>query len=331
MVTASGRGAVIAAVIGNGVLTVIKFAAFAISGSGSMFSEGMHSLADTANQTLLYAGIKSSERPADAMFPYGYGRDRYFFSLMSAVGVFVLGCGVTLYHGVHMLMAPTLVTDIGLSIGVLVLSFCVDGFVLATALRVVMREKGELSLREYLRTTTDPTVLTILLEDSVACLGVLVAMAAIVLSKYTANPVWDAMGTLIIGLMLGGIAVWLGAKNRHLLLGPAIQGPIAKGAEEFLASRPGVKRIREAKTRIIGADKYGMTAELEFDGAYLGRRLTPLVAEHAGKLDTAELQEAFAAEFGEQLLEVLGDEVDLIEAEFREKYPQLRYLDLEAD
>ena len=129
---ATGKGAVVAAVFGNGILTVIKFIAFAMSGSGSMFSEGMHSLADTANQALLFVGIKSSERPADAMFPYGYGRDRYFFSLMSAVGVFVLGCGITLYHGVHMLLEPTLVTDITIPIAVLCVSFLVDGLVLAT-------------------------------------------------------------------------------------------------------------------------------------------------------------------------------------------------------
>ena len=328
---ASGRGAVVAAVFGNGMLTVIKFIAFAMSGSGSMFSEAMHSMADTANQALLYAGIRSSERPADAMFPYGYGRDRYFFSLMSAVGVFVLGCGVTLYHGVHMLLNPSQIGEIGISVGVLIVSFVVDGFVLATALRVVNQQKGDKSLREYLRTTSDPTVITILLEDSIACIGVLVALTAILLSKYTGNPIWDALGTLIIGAMLGGIAVWLGLKNRHLLLGPAIQGPIAEDAEAFLRTRPAVKRVREAKTRIIGADKYGMTAELEFDGAYLGRRLTPFVAEHADKLGDADAQEAFAADFGAKLLDELGDEVDVIEAEFREKFPELRYVDLEAD
>jgi zinc transporter 9 len=328
---ASGRGAVVAAVVGNSVLTVIKFVAFAMSGSGSMFSEAMHSMADTANQALLFAGIKSSERPADAMFPYGYGRDRYFFSLMSAVGVFVLGCGVTLYHGVHMLLHPGEIGDIGISVGVLIVSFFVDGFVLATALRVVMREKGDKSLREYLRTTSDPTVITVLLEDSIACIGVLVALAAIVLTKWTGNPIWDALGTLTIAGMLGGIAVWLGLKNRHLLLGPAIQGPIADDVEAFLRSRRAVKRVRDAKTRIIGADKYGMTAELEFDGAYLGKRLTPFVAEHAGALGTAQAQEAFASEFGARLLDALGDEVDVIEGEFREKFPQLRYVDLEAD
>ena len=100
----SGKSAVLQALIGNGILTVIKFVAFVMSGSGAMMSEAVHSFADTANQALLFIGVKRSMRPADETFAYGYGADRFVFALMSAMGIFILGCGVTIYHGVHSLL-----------------------------------------------------------------------------------------------------------------------------------------------------------------------------------------------------------------------------------
>ncbi|MCA9682980.1 MAG: cation transporter, partial [Myxococcales bacterium] len=139
---ASSKGAVVGALIGNSVLTAIKFAAFFFSGSGAMFSEAVHSAADAANQALLFVGIRSSERPADNLFHYGYGTDRYLFSLLSAVGIFVFGCGVTVYHGIHGAMHPSVVEPGIMSYVVLALSFCIDGFVMLSALRAIWAKKG---------------------------------------------------------------------------------------------------------------------------------------------------------------------------------------------
>ncbi|MEM7158071.1 MAG: cation diffusion facilitator family transporter [Myxococcota bacterium] len=327
----SSRSAVVIALLGNGGLTILKFAAFAFSGSGAMFSEAIHSLADTVNQGLLFVGIRGSEKPADALFPYGYGADRYLYSLLSAVGIFVLGCGVTVYHGVHHLIHPPELSLSWVPLAVLGVSFVVEGSVLLTAARVVWSKKGDLTLLQYLRSTSDPTAAAVLLEDAVACAGVLVAFVGIALAQITGNPVFDALGAIIIGLMLGAVAVWLGIRNRALLLGPAIPRDLQAKVETFLRELPEVQRIRRVRTRIVGADRFRFQAELDFDGRVLGARLAQLVHERYAELGDEAAREKFAADFGEQLLDELGREVDRIEAQLGEKYPRLKYVDLEAD
>ena len=219
---ASGRTAVYLALIGNSFLTVIKFVAFFVSGSGAMLSEAIHSLADAGNQGLLYLGIKTSERPADKMFHYGYGADRFLFALLAAVGIFVLGCGVTVYHGIMCLVHPPDLHLQWITFTVLAISFLVDGFVLMIAVRAVHASKGDQPFWKFIRSSSDPTVLAVLFEDFIACIGVIVATVGILVSYYTGSTVFDAISSIMIGLLLGVMAVWLGYRNRQLILGPAI-------------------------------------------------------------------------------------------------------------
>jgi zinc transporter 9 len=327
----SSKGAVVGALIGNGILTFVKLGAFVVSGSGSMFSEAVHSFADTINQALLFVGIRRSERPADALFHYGYGADRYLYSLLSAVGIFVLGCGVTVYHGIHDLIHPPEVGTSWVPLVVLGVSLVVEGIVLAFAARVVWAKKGEQSLWEYLRNTTDPTVAAVLLEDAVACIGVLVALVGIGLAQVTGDPTFDAIAAIMIGLLLGAVAVLLGIRNRALLLGPAIPPALQAEVEAFLRSQPTVQRLRRARSKIVGAYRFRFQAELDFNGRALGSRMVALVHERYGVLDKLEERERFAADFGEHLLDELGHEVDRIEAALTERFPTLVYVDLEAD
>ena len=328
---ASSKGAVLGALIGNTILTAVKFAAFFVSGSGAMFSEAVHSAADAVNQGLLWVGIRSSERPADNLFHYGYGYDRYLFSLLSAVGIFVFGAGVTIYHGIHSALHPGAVETTMLSYAVLAVSFCVDGVVLTGALRAIWARKGEVSLREYLRTTTDPTVAAVLLEDSVATTGVIVAGLAIWLTDTTGNAIFDAIGAITVGAMLAGVAVWLAVKNRTLLLGPAMPKHVFDGVLEYLDAHPAVVRVRLPKSRIVGAGQFRFAAEVDFDGSYFGRKLEGFVGERAPGLDEAGARSAFAGEFGERVISLVAEEIDAIEAELRARYPELAYVDLEAD
>lgn len=325
------KGAVIAALAGNAVLTVIKGGAWMVSGSGAMFSETLHSIADLANQALLFVGIRSSERDPTAMFPYGYGADRYLFSLLSAVGIFVLGCGVTLYHGVHTLMHPEPVTGYLLPLGVLAIAFVVDGAVLAMAVRAIYAQKGEQSLLAFLRTTSDPTVLAVLMEDGAACVGVVVAAIAIGLTAATGDPVYDGLGTLAIGGLLGLIAIWLGLKNRTLLLGPAAPLRLQREVAEFLVAEPAIGRVGNTKTRLVAANRFRLQADVDFDGDYMGRRyLVGLLRDRVPDLEPARAEE-LAGELGAHLVEKLGDEVDAIEARLVDAYPRIRHIDLEAD
>ncbi len=317
--------------MGNGSLTVIKFFAFAITGSGAMFSEAIHSLADTSNQGLLFLGIRQSEKPADALFHYGYGADRYLYSLLSAVGIFVLGCGVTVYHGVNSLIHPHELEASWVPFVILAISLIVEGYVLAAAARVIWDKKGGKTLMEYLRTTSDPTAAAVLLEDAVACLGVLVAAAGLGLAYATGNSMYDALGAIFIGLMLGAVAVWLGVRNRTLLLGPAIPADLQKEIVTYLEEHPAVMRVRNVKTRIVGADNFRLQAQLDFDGAVLGARMRDFVEDRHGDLATEEDRDKFARDFGEVILDELAREVDRMEEELEEKFPRLKYVDLEAD
>ncbi|MCA9001441.1 MAG: cation diffusion facilitator family transporter, partial [Planctomycetes bacterium] len=208
--------AVLLAVLANLGLAIIKLIAFLVSGSGAMLSEAIHSIADTGNQALLFIGIRRSERPANATFHYGFGAERFFFALMSAAGIFVLGCGVTLYHAVHMLMHPEPPHTGWIDFAVLGVSLVVEGGVLLRALAVVNRQRGQVPLLAYLRKSSDPTLAAVLLEDGVACLGVVVAFVGIGAARLTGSGLPDAIATLVIGLLMGFIAVWLGFKNRSL-------------------------------------------------------------------------------------------------------------------
>ncbi|RMH42944.1 MAG: cation diffusion facilitator family transporter [Deltaproteobacteria bacterium] len=325
---ASGRGAVVAAVFGNLFLATIKVVAFALSGSGAMLSEAIHSAADTGNQVLLYLGIRRSERPADAMFHYGYGAERFLFALLSAVGIFILGCGVTVYHGIHTLVDPPELRLSWVTVAVLAVSFCVDGAVFVTAVRAIAAAKGKKSFWQHIRTSSDPTVLAVLFEDFVATLGVVVAAVGIGLAHWTGNPMWDGISSIFIGLLLGAVAVWLGWRNRVLILGPAIPADVTAQAVAFLESQPAVEGVRAVKTRIVSADRFRLRADVDYNGRELGRRHAAwLRAQIAAGADP----DTIAAEFGERVLDTLADEIQRIERELKQRVPQLRHIDFETD
>jgi zinc transporter 9 len=330
-VAASSSGAVFLALVGNLILTVIKSAAFLVSGSGAMLSEAIHSFADTGNQGLLYLGIRRSSRPADSMFHYGYGGERFLFALLSAVGIFVLGCGVTIYHGIQNLIHPPELKLDWLTFTVLGIAFLVDGYVLRAAVRAVAARKGETGFWHFARRSSDPTILAVLFEDAVACLGVVVATVGILLTYWTGNPMFDAISAIIIGLMLGAIAVWLGYRNRQLLLGPAIPPEIEDAVIEHILSQPSVHEVRDIKSRVVAANLFKLKAEVDYDGRFLARQHVGWVKDRLTQLGDDAAVEDFVTEFGERMLDSLGREVDRIEASVVAKFPRLRHLDLESD
>lgn len=328
---ANNTGAVVSALVANSFLTVLKFAAFAVSGSGAMLSEGFHSLADTANQGLLFVGIRRSERPADEMFRYGRGGERYLFALLSAVGVFVLGCGVTVYHGVSTLLHPHELDIAWWLYVVLGVSFAVDLFVLLKAWKAVKADKGNKTVREFLDHNTDPTAVAVLLEDGAACLGILFALLGILLYEATGNPLWDSLASITIGGMLGLIAVVLGVQNSRLILGRRIPLEVRESALAYLRAQDSVVAVAEVQSRVLGAGTFKLKAQVDFDGRALGRPLAPWVSEHLPTGGDAGAIETFSAEFGEQVMERLAAEVDRIESDLQERHPQLKQLDFEAD
>ena len=331
MSVSSPKSTVLMALVGNSVLTVLKFVAFSFSGSGAMLSEGIHSLADTGNQALLFIGIRRSERPANSMFHYGFGSERFLFALFSAMGLFVLGCGVTIYHGVRTLLDPPEQTFGPMLFIVLGISFAVDGFVLWRVIGAIHAEKGDESMWSYLRSSSDPTVAAVLLEDGAACLGVVIALVGIGTAAATGSHVPDSIATLLIGAMMGLIAVWLGVKNSVLILGRAIPVEIQRAVVGFLNEQPTIERVHDVKTLIVGAAHFKLKAEVDWDGRVLGGRLEGWVEEQKDLLDTEEGRREFARNFGERLTRAVAVEIDRIEDELKQRHPELKNLDLESD
>jgi zinc transporter 9 len=327
----SKSGAVVWAIVGNTFLTVLKFVAFLFSGSGAMLAEAVHSAADTGNQALLYMGIRRSLRPADETYHYGYGGQRFLYALFSAIGIFVFGCGITVYHGIHSLLDPPELTLSWMIFAVLGISMLVEGAVLRKAVAEVNASRGQKSFREFVRTSTDTTLLAVLFEDAVATVGVLVATGGILLSWLTGSPVFDAMSSIAIGGLLGLLAVWLGMRNSVLILGPSIPSDVQGEVVTFLEGQPTVASVREVRSRILSADHFRIAAEVDYDGKALGRRRAGWAAERASGARSPDDWERFAADFGEHLLDDLGREVDRIEAELQQRFPSLRHVDLESD
>jgi len=331
MASSSSKTAVAAAIGGNAIVMVAKFVAFLFTGSGAMLSEAIHTLADLLNQILLMIGIVRSARDADDTFEYGYQSERYVWALISAVGIFFLGCGVTIYHGIQTLLHPHKLKELGWAIGVLIFSFLLEGIVFWIALRAAKQQAAGRPLFRFLRYEADPAVVAVVLEDFVACIGILVAMGAILLAKLTGNLYWDAIGSLTIGGLLGAIAIWLIVRNSQLLIGASIPEPIRLQVRRIIEANPAVEEIVDLKTRILDTDTYRIKADVRFDGGALADKLRPQLREAYEKISTPEEFETFARKFAEDIVELLAEEIDLIERRIRESVPQAKHLDLEAE
>lgn len=329
--------AVYSAIGANTLVMFAKFAGFFVTGSGTMLAEGIHSAADVGNQALLIVGMKRSKMPADAQHPFGYGRDAFIWSLMSAVGIFFIGCGVTVAHGVHGLLsdAPHELGDPTLNLGILAFAFVAEGVSLVIAIRGLMKE-ARLAGRgfwEHVQKTDDPFAVAVLLEDSAAVLGVVIAFVCILLGALTHQPWWDAVGSLVIGVLLGAVAIFLTAKNRAMLIGRSISQEDQDKLRTLLESDPAVEHVVLARGVVAGADAYRISAEIELDGHHLARlwlegKDTQAVLEQIGD---AEQMPSFLGEFADDIVEMVGDEVDRIEGRIREVIPRARSVDLEPD
>lgn len=336
---ASGSAKAVYAAIGaNSIITVTKLGAFFFTGSGAMLSEGIHSAADVMNQTLLALGIKKSQKEATEDLPYGYGRDAFVWALISAVGIFFLGCGFTLYHGVHSLLHPESVqlNDIQIAVGVLIFSFVLELWTLWVAYKAVKSSADELNLTfgEYLKEGPDPMAVAVLLEDAAAVTGVMLAGASIGLFIVTGNPIWDAIGSIIISILLGTIAIFLMVKNRKALLGQTVTSSMSDGVIAVLQSDDAVESVHDVKATIMGAASFRFKAEIDFDGRTIAKRWLEKqdVTEIYGQATKDQAAfENFIESLGEEICETLGDEIDRIEAKIQAAVPAAKHVDLESD
>jgi zinc transporter 9 len=323
--------AVGAAIAGNLLVMISKFVAYGATGSGAMLSEGIHSAADVLNQSLIMLGIVLAKRRPSPEHPYGYDGDRFVWSMISAVGIFFLGCGVTAYHGVLSLLHPHPVQTSVWAYVVLGVSLALEGTVLWIAWRAFAQSAGDRPKLRYLMKEADPAQTAVLLEDGVAVLGIILAAAAILLTNMTGNTTWDAIGSLTIAALLGAVASLLVAQNRRLLLGTAVPGPVRERVMRVLNERPSVEAVYDFKSRMLSIDRYRVKVEVEFDGRIIAQRLSELIKKAYPTLDSEESFATFCGDFAEQVIDALGDEIDAIEARIRAEVPNVEHIDIEAD
>lgn len=326
------KTAVAAALIGNSFLLVGKFVVFGITGSGAMLSEAIHTLADLMNQILLMIGIVRSARPANDRYRYGYGQERFVWALMSAVGIFFLGCGVTIYHGIHSLQDPQPVVGLWWSIGVLVVSLIVDGAVFWVAYRELKTAAGDKPFYAYLRNEADPSAVAVLLEDFAACLGVTIAMVCIVLAHLTGAYWLDGVGSILIGVLLGFVAIFLIARNRSLLVGLSASAGVHAKIQDVLEARRAVAEVTDIKSKVIDTETYDLLVHIDFKGEAFARRLEERLrsAWNAGITDFDTFR-SFAADYAEAVLDTLSDEIDAVEKTIRDAVPAVKHIDVEVD
>lgn len=275
----SSKTAIYAALVGNGLIAVTKFIAASISGSAAMFSEGVHSLVDTGNQVLLLHGLKQAEKPPDAEFPFGHGKEVYFWSFVVAILIFGLGAGVSLYQGVIHLGHPDPLGDLTINYIVLALAIVFEGGALWVAVREFNRNRGELSVMEAVRGGKDPSMFVVVFEDSAALLGLVVAMLGLVLYQLTGNLIFDALASIFIGLILAGTAAWLAFEAKGLLIGESAAPAIVAAINRIADEDDRVLTVNEVATLHMGPAHVIATLSVDFVDGIDSSRVEAAVTE----------------------------------------------------
>jgi cation diffusion facilitator family transporter len=296
---ASGKKSIYAAIAGNSLIAITKFIAAGISGSSAMLSEAVHSLVDTGNGFLLLLGLKRSKRPPDTAHPFGYGKEVYFWSLVVAMLIFAGGGGVSIYEGIKHLLHPAEMGDPTMSYIVLGLALLFEGFALTVAYREFRGAIGETPLWPAIKQAKDPTAFAVLLEDSAAMAGLLIALVGVWLGTTLGNPYFDGGASVLIGLVLMGVAVILAWESRGLLVGEAGSKEDIEAVRSAAVADDDVESVTGVRTMHVGPDQILATLEVRF------RR----------GMRSAEIEAA----------------VDRVEAAIRERVPQARFISVEAE
>jgi cation diffusion facilitator family transporter len=271
--------AVYGALVANLLIAAIKFVAAAWTGSSAMLSEGIHSLVDTGNQSLLLLGIHESRRPPDEMHPFGHGKALYFWSLVVAIILFGAGGGMSIYEGVLHLLHPSPVTDPTVNYSVLGLAAVFESAAFWLALRELLRSAGEgRGVWQAVRQSKNPAVFVVLGEDAAALAGLAVAFLGVWLGHRLGMPALDGAASIVIGLILAAVAVFLARESRGLLVGESADLGIVRGVRAILDADPAVVRAGPPLTMHLGPDDILLTLEVEFRDDLPARDLGPAVA-----------------------------------------------------
>lgn len=262
MSASGGKKAIFAALSANAGIAVAKFAGAMITGSGSMLAEAVHSLADTGNQGLLLIGRKRAQQEADELHPFGYGRNRYFYSFVVALVLFTLGSMYAIWEGIHKIQHPETLSSPVVAVVILAIAAALEGYSFATAWRESATMRGGAGWWRFIRNSRNPELPVVMLEDSGALVGLLIALLAIVLTMLTGNAVWDGIGTLGIGVLLGFIAIVLIVEMKSLLIGEGATPDQIRAIRENLVDGTRIDRVIHLRTEYLGPEELLIAAKV---------------------------------------------------------------------
>ncbi|GGL09061.1 cation diffusion facilitator family transporter [Planomonospora parontospora] len=281
MSAGGGTKAIIAALAANLSIAAAKFVAFVFTGSSAMLAEGIHSVADSGNQALLLLGGKRAARARTPEHPFGYGRERYFYAFVVAVVLFTIGALFSLYEGWHKLSHPEVIRTPQWAFGVLTFAIIAEAFSFRTAIKESNAVRGDQSWVAFIRRSKSPELPVIVLEDLGALLGLIFALFGVTMAVVTGDPIWDGIGTLMIGVLLAVIAVILAVETKSLLIGEGAGPEVENRISAALESTPEVSRVIHMRTLHLGPEEILVAAKIAVEN-------DDTAAEIAKGIDEAE-------------------------------------------
>jgi cation diffusion facilitator family transporter len=277
---------VLAALAANVTIAAAKGTAAVLTGSPALLAETLHTTADAGNEVLLWVALRRSERPADASHPFGYGPERYYWALLAAVGMFVIGGALSIWEGIDALLHPPELETFWVGVAVLVIALVLDGASRTVAVRGLRKQAADrgVSVRQLLRETPDPTIVTIYLEDSIDVLGALLALIALVLHRVTGSAIPDAIATLAIGLLLVYVAARLTGRNRQLLSNLAVPQRYIDQLRARLLDADGIHGVDGLRAVYIGPGQVLVTADVIVERCQTGEAVVAAIARVRGEI-----------------------------------------------
>jgi cation diffusion facilitator family transporter len=259
-----GTKAVVAALLANLGIAIAKFVGFAITGAGSMLAEAIHSVADSGNQALLLFGGRRARRQASETHPFGYGRERYFWAFMVAMVLFSLGGAFAIYEGIEKIRHPHAIESTEVALGILGVAILLEALSFHTAVKEARPLKGDSSWWQFVRRSKNPELPVVLLEDLGAQVGLVIAFVAVLASEITGDTMYDAYGTLSIGVLLTLVAIVLAVEMKSLLIGESADPKVIETIRSAVTVEPAVNRLIHLRTQHIGPDELLVGMKVEF-------------------------------------------------------------------
>ncbi|MEK7447453.1 MAG: cation diffusion facilitator family transporter [Patescibacteria group bacterium] len=309
---------IVLAFFGNLIVGILKFIVAGISGSAVMFSEGLHSVADTANQLFLLFGIKRAERPADEEHQFGFGKERFFWSLIAAFGILIIGSVLSIQKGIHAITNPETISHIQWPLIVIAISIVIEGYTLLVTYRFLHKTKGRVGLFRYIDSSSETAVITVFFEDMAAVLGLFIAGVGITLSHFLHTSLYDGIASMVIGVLLGCVAIFLVNKNKELLTDQS-HLIINKKVEAIFVSHPAVEQYHDLRTIIFGPHHVVVVSDVEFKEEFVYEDMTKRKEDRK--------------EYTEHVIKKIGLLTDQLETQIRVMCPEVKeiYLEVEQD